>query len=87
MTTKTNTPGYFMNNGHTNPTTTIRKSFIKGQVWNPSQYDDPEYEKKLNAVYLERDEGNAEGDDTRNSRQGSLRMATDAPFSRRGGPG
>ena len=34
---KTNTPGYFMNNGHTNPTTTIRKSFITGQVWNPSQ--------------------------------------------------
>jgi peptide/nickel transport system substrate-binding protein len=56
MTTKTNTPGYFMNNGHTNPTTTIRKSFIKGQVWNPSQYDDPEYEKKMTAVYLERDE-------------------------------
>ena len=56
MTTKTNAPGYFMNNGHTNPTTTIRKSFIKGQVWNPSQYDDPEYEKKMTAVYLERDE-------------------------------
>ena len=28
MTTKTNAPGYFMNNGHTNPTTTIRKSFV-----------------------------------------------------------
>ena len=57
MTSKTNTPGYFMNNGHTNPTTTIRKSFIKGQVWNPSQYDDPAYEKKMAAVYAERDEG------------------------------
>ena len=57
MTSKTNTPGYFMNNGHTNPTTTIRKSFLKGQVWNPSQYDDPAYEKKMAAVYLERDEG------------------------------
>jgi peptide/nickel transport system substrate-binding protein len=31
MTTKTNAPGYFMNNGHTNPTTSLRKSFVKGQ--------------------------------------------------------
>jgi ABC-type transport system substrate-binding protein len=31
MTTKTHAPGYFMNNGHTNPTTTIRKSFSKGR--------------------------------------------------------
>jgi peptide/nickel transport system substrate-binding protein len=56
MTTKTNTAGYFMNNGHTNPTTTIRKSFIKGQVWNPSQYHDAAYETKMAAVYAERDE-------------------------------
>src|SRR5436190_4853325 len=28
MTSKTHTAGYFMNNGHTNPTTTIRKSFL-----------------------------------------------------------
>jgi peptide/nickel transport system substrate-binding protein len=27
-----------MNNGHTNPTTSIRKSFVTGQTWNPSQY-------------------------------------------------
>src|SRR5262245_39056429 len=57
MTTKTNTPGYFMNNGHTNPTTTIRKSFVKGQVWNPSQYSDPEYDKKMDVAYQEQDEG------------------------------
>ena len=57
MTSKTNAPGYFMNNGHTNPTTTIRKSFVKGQVWNPSQWTDPEYDKKMAAAYLERDEG------------------------------
>lgn len=56
MTSKTNTPGYMMSNGHTNPTTTIRKSFVKGQVWNPSQWDDPEYNKKMDAVYLEQDE-------------------------------
>ena len=29
------TPGYFMNNGHTNPTTTIRKSFINGPAVEP----------------------------------------------------
>jgi peptide/nickel transport system substrate-binding protein len=56
MTSKTNTPGYFMNNGHTNPTTTIRKSFVTGQTWNPSQYSDPAYDKKMAAVYAERDE-------------------------------
>ena len=32
MTTKTIAPGYFMNNGHTNPTTTIRKSFVTKEV-------------------------------------------------------
>lgn len=57
MTSKTNAPGYLMNNGHTNPTTTIRKSFVKGQVWNPSQWNDPAYDEKMAAVYLERDEG------------------------------
>ena len=57
MTTKTNTPGYFMNNGHTNPTTSIRKSFVTGQTWNPSQYSDPAYDRKMQEVYLTRDEG------------------------------
>lgn len=56
MTSKTNAPGYFMNNGHTNPTTTIRKSFVTGQVWNPSQYADPAYDAKMAAAYKERDE-------------------------------
>ena len=56
MTSKTNAPGYFMNNGHTNPTTTIRKSFVKGQVWNPSQWSDPAYDQKMAEVYRERDE-------------------------------
>src|SRR5690606_30670624 len=31
MTSKTHAAGYFMNNGHTNPTTTIRKSFVTKQ--------------------------------------------------------
>ena len=56
MTTKTNAPGYFMNNGHTNPTTSIRKSFVTKEVWNPSQYSDPAFDKKVAEMYLERDE-------------------------------
>ncbi|HMN82165.1 MAG TPA: ABC transporter substrate-binding protein [Burkholderiaceae bacterium] len=57
MTTKTNAPGYMMNNGHTNPTTSIRKSFVTKQTWNPSQYSDPEFDKRMMAAYEERDEG------------------------------
>jgi peptide/nickel transport system substrate-binding protein len=56
MTSKKNAPGYLMNNGFTNPTTTIRKSFVSKQVWNPAQWSDPEYDKKMDAVFLERDE-------------------------------
>ena len=56
MTTKTNAAGYMMLNGHTNPTTSIRKSFVTKQTWNPSQYSDPEFDKRMAAVYLERDE-------------------------------
>ena len=57
MTTKTNAAGYMMYNGHTNPTTSIRKNFVTKQTWNPSQYSDPEFDKRMAAVYLERDEG------------------------------
>ncbi len=57
MTTKTNAPGYFMNNGHTNPTRTLHKSFYTKEVWNPSQWSDPAYDAKINAMYREPDEG------------------------------
>lgn len=55
--TTTHTAGYFMQNGHTNPTTSIRKSFVTGQRWNPSGYSDPEFDKRMDTVYAERDEG------------------------------
>ena len=89
---KTNAPGYFMNNGHTNPTTTIRKSFVYGQVWNPSQYNDPAYEKKmdrrLSRARRGQAPGDAQGDDARDPRQGALHLAADAATSsRRGGRG
>lgn len=56
MTTRKHGEGYLMNNGHTNPTTTLRKSFGTGQTWNPSQYADPEFDRKMRDVYSTRDE-------------------------------
>ena len=56
MTTKTNAPGYFMNNGHTNPTRSLHKSFYTREVWNPSQWADPAYDAKIEAMYREPDE-------------------------------
>jgi peptide/nickel transport system substrate-binding protein len=56
MTSGQNAPGYFMNNGHTNPTRSLHKSFVYGQVWNPSRYNDPKFAAKMDQVYLEKDE-------------------------------
>ena len=56
MSSRTMTPAYFMNNGHTNPITTIRKSFGTGQMWNPSGWSDPAFDKKIDEVYREPDE-------------------------------
>jgi peptide/nickel transport system substrate-binding protein len=57
MTSKTNAPGYFTNKGHTNPTASIRSTFVTGQTWNPSRWSDPAYDKQMDEVYRERDEG------------------------------
>ena len=82
MTSRTMTPAYFMNNGHTNPTTTIRKSFMTGQQWNPSGWSDPEYDKKMDVVYREPRRGQAQEDaardDDRDPRQGALHLAAHA---------
>jgi peptide/nickel transport system substrate-binding protein len=56
MTSQKNAPGYFMNNGHTNPTRSLHKSFVFGQVWNPSQWNDPAFAAKMDQVYLEKNE-------------------------------
>lgn len=56
MTTKTHGPGYMLASGHTNPITTIRKSFVSGQTWNPSQYSDPQLNEEVRLLHLERDE-------------------------------
>ncbi|CAJ95515.1 ABC transporter substrate-binding protein [Cupriavidus necator] len=57
MTTRTNAPGYMMANGHTNPTTTIRKSFVPGQVWNAAQWGNDAYTKRVEAAFELRDLG------------------------------
>jgi peptide/nickel transport system substrate-binding protein len=45
-----------MNNGHTNPTTTIRKSFSTGQTWNPSMWSDAKLDARIDEMYRTRDE-------------------------------
>ena len=56
MTTRKHEAGYLMNSSHTNPTTSIRKSFVSGQTWNPSMYADPKFDAKMDEVYKTRDE-------------------------------
>ncbi len=56
MTTATHSAGYFMTNGHTNPTRTLHKSFTPGQLWGPSMWSTPEYTAKMNLAYATRDE-------------------------------
>lgn len=55
MTTRTHGPGYLMNNGHTGPIATLRK-FGSGHTWNPSLYNDPEYDAALLTLAAEPDE-------------------------------
>jgi peptide/nickel transport system substrate-binding protein len=56
MTTRNHESGYLMNSGHTNPTTTLRKSFLTGQTWNPSQFSDPDIDQRIRDMLAERDE-------------------------------
>jgi peptide/nickel transport system substrate-binding protein len=48
--------GYFSSTSPTNPTTSLRKQFVKGQQWNTSKYDDPTFDKRVGDVFLEKDE-------------------------------
>lgn len=56
MTSKKHAPGYYMGNGHTNPTTTLRKTFMSGQTWNASVYSDESFDKRIEEMLVERDE-------------------------------
>ena len=55
MTTATHAAGYFMTNGHTNPTRTLHKSFTPGQLWGPSMWSTPEFTAKMDRAYATRD--------------------------------
>jgi peptide/nickel transport system substrate-binding protein len=56
MGTKKHTAGYAQNLGGSNPTTSLRKSFMTGQYWNPAMYADPAFDKKIAEMYAEPDE-------------------------------
>lgn len=56
MTSRNHTPAYLMNSGHVNPTTTIRKNFVTGQLWNPSLHSDPAFDARMADVFATRDE-------------------------------
>lgn len=51
-----NHAGMAITNSHGGPTTTLRKNFMKGQYTNSAKWDDPEFEKKMAAMFQERDE-------------------------------
>ena len=56
MMTRTHGPGYFAESGHTNPTTTLRKSFLTGQTWNMSMFSDPDIDTRIWDMLRSRDE-------------------------------
>jgi peptide/nickel transport system substrate-binding protein len=56
LTGRTHQAGFLMNNGHTNPTTTIRKSLGTGQTYNPSGWSDPKLDVRIADMYREQDE-------------------------------
>lgn len=56
MTTRTHSAGYLLRSGHVNPTTTLRKNFNTGQVWNPAQFSDPQFDAKIDALMETEDE-------------------------------
>jgi peptide/nickel transport system substrate-binding protein len=56
MTTRNHGPGYFLDSGHVNPTTSLRKSFMTGQLWNPAQWSDPAFDERIHELMRTRDE-------------------------------
>jgi peptide/nickel transport system substrate-binding protein len=56
MTTRTMTPGYFMNSGYVDPLNTLAKNFTTGQQWNASGWSDPAFDARMKVVFAEPDE-------------------------------
>lgn len=55
MTTKTHAPIYVNMSGHVSPTSSLRK-FRTGETWNPSMFNDPEWDAQVLAAVKTRDE-------------------------------
>lgn len=76
MTTKKHAAGYLMNSSHTNPTTSIRKSFVTAQTWNPAMHTDAEFDARMDEVYRTRDEGKRQA----MLRELTVKIVADAPY-------
>ena len=74
MTTLNHGPGYFMNNGHTNPTTSIRK-FITGHKWNPALYSSERFDADIDTLMRTRDEAER----VAMTRELTIRLLDEAP--------
>ncbi len=55
MTTSNHGPGYMTNSGHVSPISTLRKTFMTGQLWNISKFSDPEFDVRLEELIHSRD--------------------------------
>jgi peptide/nickel transport system substrate-binding protein len=56
MTTRSHGPAYLLSTGHVSPTTTLRKNFLTGQLWNPSMYSDAHFDRRIKHSLETRDE-------------------------------
>jgi peptide/nickel transport system substrate-binding protein len=55
MTSRQHGPAYMMDTGHSTPISSLRKNFQTGQVWNPSQYSNTIFDKKIESAYKMQD--------------------------------
>ncbi|HEY8572651.1 ABC transporter substrate-binding protein [Phenylobacterium sp.] len=76
MTTRTHGPAYLFTTGHVSPTSTLRKSFLTGQLWNPSMYSDPEVDRQIRGMVMIRDEAER----VRVVRELTVKIMDDAPY-------
>jgi peptide/nickel transport system substrate-binding protein len=56
MSTRTHASAYLYDTGHGGPVMTLRKNYMSGQLWNASMYENPDFDRKLEAMMQIRDE-------------------------------
>jgi peptide/nickel transport system substrate-binding protein len=76
MTTKTHAEGYLLGSGVVNPVTSLRKSFRTGQIWNPSMWSDPDFDRRITDADATRDETERE----RKIKELNVEMLDQAPY-------